>query len=821
MRIARKLQAVDIEPDRVVLTTDAVAISIQALTTDVLRIRTAFDSFAEGSYTLVRTAWEDPFDAVLGAERERIAALPLQVEEETHLLRITAGHIRCEVDREPFRLRVINQQGECVHADVVDLGYRQDPNGRRIHTSEINPDDCFYGFGEKSGHLNKAGEFLTMSPKDALGYDPRRTDSLYKHMPVYLKLNRHTRTATGYFYHNTWECDFTMGRERSNYWPRYSRYRCDGGEIDLFLILGPSIREVVQRLTYLVGTSALLPRQAYGYLGSSMYYAELERDCDRAIERFADTCAAEGITMSGFQLSSGFTQFPTAQGLKRCVFTWNEDRFPDPPRFFRALNERGVLVSPNVKPGVLVTHPRAQEWAEAGLFIKAAQGEEPEVGRWWGGPGYFVDFTDPRARELWCELLRRHILDMGTWSVWNDNCEYDSIVDLDARCVGDGSGGTVGRWKSVMANLMCREAIRAIDQSHPQARPYVVCRAGHVGIQRYAQSWAGDNSTSWESLKHNIATILGMGLCGVANYGADIGGFEGRAPGPELLVRWVQNGIFQPRFSIHSVNSDNTVTEPWMYPEVSDLIVAAMQWRTRMLPYLYSLAARAHRTGQPIWEPLCAAYQHDGSCDEEGVDFVFGDLLVANVVAPGVTTRSVYFPQGQDFFELHSRRRYRGGQRYELPVDLASIPVFLPEDGIYVEAEEETLKVVCAPVGEGEFSLYQDDGWSTDYAAGAWRTTLIRTAGGAHTQVSFTHAGAYPDQFERVRLEVIHPECAPFTVAVDGRELGRYLHALDFAQAETGWFYSLSTSTLVVKYPNPQRDHRVDISFVLADWLGM
>ena len=47
----------------------------------------------------------------------------------------------------------------------------------------------------------------------------------------------------------------------------------------------------------------------------------------------------------------------------------------------------------------------------------------------------------------------------------------------------------------------------------------VVCRSGHAGIQRYAQTWAGDNLTCWDSLKYNIATILGMGLSGVAKPG--------------------------------------------------------------------------------------------------------------------------------------------------------------------------------------------------------------------------------------------------------------------------------------------------------------
>ena len=164
-----------------------------------------------------------------------------------------------------------------IHADIVDLAYREDSNHRRIHTSEISPEDCFYGFGEKSGEWNKP-EIHVHEPKGCQwAINPKETDSLYKHILFYIKLNRSTRKAVGYFYHNTAECDFDMGREKSNYWKPHSTYRVDGGDIDLFLITGPQVRDVVERYTDLTGKSALLPRYALGYLGSSMYYPELEK----------------------------------------------------------------------------------------------------------------------------------------------------------------------------------------------------------------------------------------------------------------------------------------------------------------------------------------------------------------------------------------------------------------------------------------------------------------------------------------------------------------------------------------------------------------
>lgn len=56
---------------------------------------------------------------------------------------------------------------------------------------------------------------MNMAPGDAMGYNPKETDSLYKHIPFYIKLSASTKKAVGYFYHSTSECDFNMGRENA------------------------------------------------------------------------------------------------------------------------------------------------------------------------------------------------------------------------------------------------------------------------------------------------------------------------------------------------------------------------------------------------------------------------------------------------------------------------------------------------------------------------------------------------------------------------------------------------------------------------------
>lgn len=809
--------------------TDGAEIRILFMTDDIIRIRAGFDGdFAEESYTLTTTAWDDRMDSVMGNRRKKIQPAKSVLSETEQKIILLGSKLQIEIEKDPFRICIFNQNGICLHADTLDLGYQEDSNHRRIHTSEIFDGDCFYGFGESTGKIDKAGSFISLGPGDCMGYNAKETNPLYKHIPFYIKGNKKTKIACGYFYHTTYECDFNMGRSLSNYWKKSSRFRTDGGDIDLFFISGPAISDIIERYTDLTGKPCMLPEYALGYLGSSMYYAELDHDCDDAILGFIDTSKKEDIPIDAFHLSSGYT----VQDKKRYVFTWNKKRFKDPKDFFEAMEKRDITVLPNVKPGLLLTHPLLKELEQENIFVKESKGENPCVGTWWGGKGFFADFTRENTRRVWKKYLTDTVLDYGTSSVWNDNCEYDSIVDKDASCSFEGKGGTIGQLRSVMSNLMCQVTEEAIQENEPDIRPFIICRSGHAGIQRYAQTWGGDNYTSWDSLKYNIAMILGMGLCGVSNYGCDIGGFFGPAPEAELFVRWVQNGIFQPRFSIHSANTDNTVTEPWMYPSYKAYIREAIKFRYRMIPYLYSLMERSHRTGLPILQPMFAVFQNDERCYQNGVDFMVGDsLLVANVVEKGQTTREVYLPEGDTFYDFYTREKYVEGQKIKIPVTLASIPLFVRGGAIIPMADNQmynlhrdkatSLHILMAPDRDGEFVLYEDDGISMDYTKGKYRKETITMKSGERVRVDVKREGSYSSSVKSILVDMIHRGKAPLTVSLNGKVLPCFQYQGKFDTEDSGWHYSQELKSVLIKYPNPEGNYCLEVSFEQSDLLGM
>lgn len=833
MIICHKIVGVTQEEKVFRVFTDGIEFRIMFLTNEILRIRAGFDGdFAEESYSLTMTAWEDRMDDMLSGYRHRIEAAQAILTEEENKYILKGKKLLVELLKEPFQILVYDEDGTLLHEDIPWMGWQKDANNRRIHTNVMCKEDNYYGFGERTGKLNKREQFLKMASGDTMGYNAKETDPLYKHIPFYIKLNSSTKKAVGYFYHNTFEGDFNMGRTHSNYVKHHTTYRTDGGDIDLFLIAGPSMREIIERYTDLTGKSVLLPKTALGYLGSSMYYPELPKDADDAILGFIDTTVEEGIPVDGFQLSSGYCEINTEEGMKRCTFTWNREKFKNPGAFFKNMKEKGITVSPNVKPGFLLSHPMIEQMKKQGMFVKDSKVEEPAMGLWWGGMGYYVDFTKESNRKAWKEYLKESLISYGVDSVWNDNCEYEGLVDKDSKVYFEGKGATIGQVKPLMSNIMCQLAVEAIKEENPGKRPFVVCRAGYSGIQRYAQTWAGDNLTCWDTLKYNIATILGMSLSGVANQGCDIGGFYGPAPDEELFLRWVQNGIFQPRFSIHSTNTDNTVTEPWMYSRVKGFIRAAIDFRYRLSPYLYSLMERSSRSGLPIVEPLVSAFQEDPDCYNESINFMLGEaLLVANVVDKGATEKEIYLPANHVYYDFYTRERYEGGQTIHIPVTLESIPLFVKGGGILPMATNQMknlamdevtgLTILCAPDEDGEFSLYEDDGSTTDYEKGIYRRTRIVMQAGEQTRLQFSTEGSYHSTVKNMYIDMIHREKSPYWIRLGEVELPRYLNRKKFEESDMGWYYSQTLKSVQIKYANIENDYTLVVSFQEFDLIGM
>jgi len=625
-----------------------------------------------------------------------------------------------------------------------------------FHYLARDRDDMYFGLGERAGEIDRAGRRFRMCNIDAMGYSAKSTDPLYKHIPFYLTWKPQPGLAFGLFYDTLADCTFDMGCELDNYHGLYRYFTADHGDLDYYFVAGPSVADVVRRFTWLTGRPALMPRWALGYSGSTMSYTDAP-DAQKRMREFLDHCAEHGILCSSFHLSSGYTSI----GGKRCVFTWNREKFPDPAAFVRSYLDAGVHLCPNIKPCLLRDHPAFEEAQQEGLFLKDESGGPAWV-QFWDEVGAYLDFTNPDTIRWWKAKVKSALLDYGISATWNDNNEFEV---WSPRVFADGFGRPcpAREIRAVQPLLMMRASRDAEREHDPGRRPFLVTRSGMVGMHRYAQTWSGDNYTSWETLKYNIKMGLGLALSGVSNTGHDVGGFAGPRPDPELFVRWVQAGILMPRFSIHSWNDDGTANEPWMYPEVTSCIRELINLRNWLIPYLYLLLWRYRNDYEPVIRPTFYDFPDDRQCYLENDDMMLGpSLLTAAVVEPGAQVRAVYLPQSAAWWDVWSGTCLEGGQVVELPAPW-NRPVLLARAGSVVPVNVSELSTSAGdlrgfllfPLFEGESSgqSYEDDGESEAYREdgfGSWHVSVKNEA--SVLQVVVIRTGRFSDSQDELVL---------------------------------------------------------------------
>ena len=634
-------------------------------------------------------------------ERFRLpCGVELTVDFHNFILQYSVGGKTLFSDRKPLAYNFSGEFGrESVHYITREAGEK------------------VFGLGDKTGELNKAGKAYRIETTDCMGYDACQSDPLYKHIPFYICEN--SVGCYGIFYDTSDTSYVDLGKEINNYYPAYKYFKTEDNCLVYYVFFGTKL-SVLRQFASLCGKQPLWPKWSFDYCGSTMAYTDAP-DSNRQMDGFLNRCKQENLSCKGFYLSSGYTSI----GSRRYVFNWNYDKFPDPKAFIEKFAQAGITVIPNIKPAFLDSHPLYGEIAEKGLFIKNADGT-PFVTEFWDGLGSYLDFTNPEAFVFWKSKVKEALLDLGVTATWNDNNEFD-IRDLDAAANGFGGKAVrASRIRPALTYLMVAASYKAQIEKEPSLRPFLSTRSGSIAVRRLAQTWSGDNTTSFHDLKycHNIG--LTMSMSGLYFYGHDLGGFHGPMPSRQLLLRWLQHGVFEPRFTIHSWNADGSATMPWSYPDIMDSVRRIFAERKTLLPYLYSCAYNAVENEIPMNAPPLLYYDDEELTKPNSSMMVGTDILVGFVLEEDKEDVSVYLPKDENWY-LGSKL-YKGGQTVDVHIPSGEpVPYFvrsgcvLPTDeAAYGFASEEKIIFTVYPMEKGKFEsfFFDDDGKSFGYQSG-------------------------------------------------------------------------------------------------------
>lgn len=558
---------------------------------------------------------------------------------------------------------------ELLHTDLPYRSYVIDGDGV-AHYTRHDRNALHVGLGEAAAPMDLTGRDFKVDATDCFGYEVYKTNPMYKHMPFLVKATPQGCVAivSSSYSRASW----SVGSEIDGLWGHYKVYRQDYGGLEEYLIVGRTLKEIVRSYAELVGFPLLAPRWSYGYLsGGYKYTMGDDPPAHVGLLQFADKLREHDIPCSGHQMSSGYSISEKPPKVRN-VFTWNKHRFPDPESWIAKYHSLGIRLLTNIKPFILASHPSYEQLEAAqGMFTNPETGKIASVRLWSAGGGEsdlggHLDFTSPTTYSWWVEgvkMLRKQGID----AMWNDNNEYtlsnDRIqMSLEGKHSVEPALNMVGLWgRAMQTELMGKASYEGLLEAEPGVRPFVLTRSASIGtLQFCCSSWSGDNMTSWEGMKGANALSLTAGISLMHQYGHDIGGFEGPQPSPELLLRWIQLGIYGPRFAINCFKTspqDNTngeVIEPWMYPEITHLVRKAIKRRYEIMPYIYSLGLESHLEASPPQRWIGWGYENDPEVWSKRLkrgeeQYWFGDtLLVGGVYEPGVSATQVYLPRKQD-----------------------------------------------------------------------------------------------------------------------------------------------------------------------------
>ena len=572
------------------------------------------------------------------------------------------------IDLLNFHITISNDKG-ILYEDRSGLAYNFDHElgDGSIHYTGRQEGQRIYGLGDKAGPVDKNHQRYKLDTNDSMGYKAKYSDPLYKYLPFYICENQ--VGSYGIYYDTYSEGEVDFGKEHDNYYEPFNSIHYEEENMVFYILLG-STKQILQKFIQMTGGIGEIPDWAFRYCGSTMEYTDAP-DADARLRSFIDNCEKYGIKAGGFYMSSGYTQIKE----KRYVFHWNSDKIPDPKALSEHFRKRGLRILPNIKPAFLDDHPMYEEIAKNGWFLHYKDGTAAKF-PFWGGNASYLDFTNPEAYAFWKNCVKETLVKQGYENIWNDNNEYD-VHDRDVLAHGFGHE-IPARWiRPLFSYLMAKASGEACAEINP--KPFHVSRCAIAGTQAIASTWTGDNYTDFEELRYNHYQAMTMALSGFAFFGPDIGGFAGPKPGKELFIRWLQYGVFLPRFVLHSWKEHEDSTMPWLYPDLMKEVKAIFDVRESLLPYLKKEMAKCIANNMPLITPI---FLRDEDYDRESDAFMLGErILVCPIFDEGADEVQLFLPKSEKGFRLRGQGEIeQGGTFVMVHCGIHDLPVWFVED---------------------------------------------------------------------------------------------------------------------------------------------
>jgi alpha-D-xyloside xylohydrolase len=487
------------------------------------------------------------------------------------------------------------------------------------------------------------------------------------------------------------------------------------GQLDYFFIAGPKLPQVLDNYTQLTGRPRLP--------GKAMFGLQLS---DKGHDHNSPTPSNESWwkakinahRQAGFPLDHVVNDNRwRAAGGKRCEskIEWDPMRYPDPAEYARWLSTNGLVSTLDFNRCI-------------GQFSEGWKTEFnlPETGK--------IDFedsapdlTNPDFRAWFWQVFYNKSLDPKLRypgdALWIDEFDEQGAAPKDMLLAnGRSSAEMRNYWFFLIAKALVEDGW---DKSEIVQRPYVWVRGMTAGAQRYATLWSGDIHPNNADMQGQIRAMQLAGMSGFPFWGHDAGGFydwdKGVGPDEVMYQQWAMAfGSFAPIWKPHGMGQSR-----WPLDRSDASQQAAhkfMRLRYELMPYIYTAAHQAARTGLPIARAMILDYQDDPLAWQYDLQYMWGsDLLVAPVTGQDEVT--LWLPPGR-WFDYEDYSLLSGDRIIRRRVTSSELPIYVKQGAIipkrdyalstaFIDKKKLIIEVYTG--ANGHYQLVEDDEQTEKY----------------------------------------------------------------------------------------------------------
>ncbi len=413
-------------------------------------------------------------------------------------------------------------------------------------------------------------------------------------------------------------------------------------------------------------------------------------------------------------------------------YSWNRELFPNYKQFLKDLKDKNLVTSLNL-------HPAQGVGSHEDMYPQMARacGIDPESKK-----RVKLDLLNPCFMENYFDILHHPYEADGVdfwWMDWQQGTNYWWIHDEEHQ----------PNKLEKMDPLWLLNHLHILDIKRNGKRPMFFSRYSGPGSHRYPIGFSGDTVVTWESLAFQPYFTASASNIGYCWWSHDIGGHTNGYRDDELVVRWMQLGVFSPINRLHSTSNLFAGKEPWnLNPHACNVATDWLRLRHRLFPYIYTMNERSHKKLIPLVCPMYYFYSESNEAYEQKNQYFFGSELMVSPITEKNSEKSllgrakVWFPEGMwiDFF---NGAIYHGDCVKEVYRSLDEMPVFAKAGAIVPMQENdanklgksENISLYVFPGADNEFVLYEDSGDGNGFENEEYATTRFSLSWGNNARL--------------------------------------------------------------------------------------